>query len=196
MTKPRTVTLLAFVGFVSGFVAYVSLNPKTPHSLNTLTISTMAIALACMGANAITSYIDRDIDTLMERTRRRPLPMGKIRPPERAVYYGLALISLSLAVQLFYGYYGVFWILFGLTFNILVYNAWLKRKNPVNIILGAFAGGAPVMVVWSSVTGELLSLTPLLMVALIVLWTPTHIWSLALRIQTIMYGRRFQCYRL
>jgi len=181
VTKLRTVTLLTFVGFASGFVGYFSLNLKNPHSLNALTVSTMAVAFACMGANALTSYIDRDIDALMERTRRRPLPMGKISPPQRAVYYGLALLSLGLVVQISYGYYGVFWILFGLTFNILVYNAWLKRKTPANIILGAFAGGAPVMVVWSSVTGELLSLTPLLMAALIVLWTPIHIWSLTLR---------------
>jgi len=105
MTKLRTVALLTFAGFTSGVVGYVSSNPKTLHSLNVLMFSTIALAFACMGANAITSYIDRDIDALMGRTRRRPLPMGRIKPPERAVHIGLALLSVSVVLQLF------FWLL-------------------------------------------------------------------------------------
>lgn len=180
VTKLKSVALLTLVGFLAGVVGY-NLNPKTNQGFLALVGSTVAVAIACMGANTITNYVDRDIDALMVRTKERPIPLGKISPPEKALFYGLVLVSLSMAVQSLLNVYGLVWIAVGLFFDIVAYNVWLKRRNPVNVIVGSIAGGAPIMAVWSSTVGEFLSAVPLLMASLVVLWTPIHIWSLAIR---------------
>jgi len=177
VTKPKTVFLLAYVGFAAGIVG-----AKDLSSLEASLPATLAVILASMGANAVTCYIDRDIDALMVRTMRRPLPMGRIKPPQRALYLGALLILASFAILLVKGFlYSVLWASLGLFLNVITYNSYLKRRNPVNVIVGSPAGGTPIMGVWSAVTGEIASITPVLMAALVVLWTPIHIWSLAVR---------------
>lgn len=180
VTKLKSVVLLTFVGFLGGAIGY-GLHPKMNQGLLALLGSTLSVAIACMGANTVTNYVDRDIDALMVRTRNRPIPSGKIQPPEKALGYGIALISLSLTLQSFFSVYGAVWIAIGLLLDIVTYNVWLKRRSPANVVVGSMAGGAPIMAVWSSTVGEFWSLMPILMASLVVLWTPIHIWSLAIR---------------
>ena len=178
VTKPRLVVLLTFVALASGIAAM----GEGYGSPTTLLLSTLAVMFGSMGANAITCYIDKDIDAVMERTRNRPLPTRMIEPPEKALYYGIALGAVSLALATMTGVrWSGLWLLFGLLDNILIYSAFFKRRNPLNIILGAPSGGATVLVTWSAMTGNPIDLPPLFMAMLIVTWTPVHIWSLALR---------------
>ena len=178
VTKPKLVSLLAFTAFVGMFVgarwAAVDLSP-------TLWILGMvAITLGCAGSNAITCFIDRDIDSVMDRTRKRPLPSGRIHPPQKALYLGAALVAASLALALLRNALSSVVIGLGVLDNVVVYSLLVKRRSPWNIILGSFSGGLPAVYGWTFATGSI-GLVPILMAALVVLWTPNHIWSLALR---------------
>ncbi len=178
VTKPRLVFLLTYVALASGMVALF----EGYGDLSILLLSTLSVMFGSMGANAITCYIDRDIDAVMERTRRRPIPAGMIRPPEKALYYGVFLVIIAVILAaLTRVVWSVFWLLFGVFDNIVIYSALFKRRNPINIIIGSPSGGATVLVTWSAMTGSLIDFTPLFMAMLIVAWTPVHIWSLALR---------------
>ncbi len=171
--KFKETLLLVFGGVAGG-----ALTKEFNLSFLLLIIS---LFLAVMGTNAITNYIDRDIDSVMERTKKRPIPSGRIKP-ENAIYFGAILIILSSIFLIYFSfYYALFWILFGIIFDPFLYNWFTKRKTPWNIIIGSFAGGAPVLVVWSGLTNSIISITPFLLMLTIVLWTPIHIWSLAIR---------------
>jgi protoheme IX farnesyltransferase len=178
VTKPRLVSLLVFTAFVGLFVgarwASVALSPGL------WVLGLAAITLGCAGSNAVTCYIDRDIDSLMDRTRKRPLPSGRIDPARKALYLGAALIVASLALALLRNLLSSVVIGLGVLDNVVVYSLLTKRRSPWNIILGAFSGGLPAVYGWTFATGSV-TLVPILMAALVVLWTPNHIWSLALR---------------
>ena len=178
VTKPRLVSLLVFTAFVGMFVgarwAAVALSP----ALWLLGIG--AITLGCAGSNAVTCYIDRDIDSIMDRTRNRPLPSHRIDPPRKALYLGVTLIVVSLSLALLRNALSSFVIGLGVLDNVVVYSLLTKRRRPWNIILGSLSGGLPAVFGWSFATGSV-TLVPILMAALVVLWTPNHIWSLALR---------------
>jgi protoheme IX farnesyltransferase len=176
VTKPRLWVMLAYTAGI-GFLASTKIHPGT---LSDGILAIVAAAMGTAGANAITCYLDRDVDSIMERTMRRPIPTGRIAPPSKALEFGAALVAFSLLILvLAEKYIAALFGLFGLVDNILVYSVWLKRRSPLNIILGGFSGGAPVVVGWT-VNADL-SLTPILMAALVVLWIPSHIWSLALK---------------
>jgi protoheme IX farnesyltransferase len=138
-----------------------------------------ALALGCAGANTITCYIDRDMDQVMERTKGRPIPSGRIRPSERALYWGLFLTVVSLALAWTINPLVFLLGLLGFADNVLVYSLLLKRRSAWNIIVGGFSGGIPVLSGWAAVRGEI-DLTALLMAAVVVLWIPNHIWNLAI----------------
>ena len=141
----------------------------------------MAVSLGSASANVLTCYIDRDIDGVMNRTKLRPLPTGRIFPSSKVLYFGIFLAVLALLISYtLINFLSFTLILFGLLDNVIVYSRVLKRRNPVSIILGGFSGGIPVLIGYVSITNniDLLSLT---MAALVVLWIPSHIWSLALR---------------
>lgn len=174
VTKPPSVLLLVFTA-LGGMIA--ATGPAIP--LDKLAIAFAAITAGCAGANTITCYIDRDIDAVMERTRRRPLPQGIISPKE-ALAWGLFLATIAVILSAFLNAWALFWMLFGLFDNIVIYSLLSKRRTPWNIILGSFSGGAPAVFGWAAMRGEV-ALLPILMAALVVLWTPGHIWSLALR---------------
>lgn len=173
--KLKESLLLVFGGAAGGALV--------PHPFNFIYFYTLFfLFLAVMGTNSITNYIDRDIDAIMERTNKRPLPSGRIHPPKKAIYFGLALIGVGVfGLLLRYLIYPIIWIIFGIIFDPLLYNYMTKRKTPWNIVIGSFAGGAPVMVVWSSLTGRFISPESLMLMLTIVVWTPIHIWSLAIR---------------
>ncbi len=133
---------------------------------------------AAGGAHAVNSWFDRDIDAEMNRTRRRPLPNGRI-PAWHALVIGIALIVLAFAV-LWAGanLLAASLALFGALVYIFVYTIWLKRSTPQNIVIGGSAGAVPPLVGWAAATGRL-DVTALALFGVILFWTPPHFWALA-----------------
>jgi heme o synthase len=175
LAKPRIVGLL----LVTTVPAMVLAANGLPSGW--LVLATVAGgALAAAGANALNCYLDRDIDAMMRRTRRRPLPARDIEPAH-ALVFGLALsvagvALLAMAVNI---------LAAALTaaanlFYVFVYTMWLKRRTPQNIVIGGAAGAVPPMVGWAAVTGRV-GLPAVLMFGIVFLWTPLHFWALSLR---------------
>ena len=138
--------------------------------------------LAAGSANAINCYLDRDIDVLMTRTRRRPLPAHQVEP-ERAVVFGLALGVLSFLVMVYFvNLTAAFLTLLAIGFYVVVYTMLLKRSTPQNIVIGGAAGALPPVIGWAAVTGNI-GLPAVLLFLLVFYWTPPHFWALSLRIR-------------
>jgi protoheme IX farnesyltransferase len=138
--------------------------------------------LAAGSANAINCYLDRDIDLLMTRTRRRPLPAHQV-DPERAVVFGLVLGVISFAVMgWFVNLVAAFLTLLAIAFYVVIYTMLLKRSTPQNIVIGGAAGALPPVIGWAAVTGNV-GLPAILLFALVFYWTPPHFWALSLRIR-------------
>jgi protoheme IX farnesyltransferase len=175
VTKPASVLLLVFTAVAAMVIAAGGWNPSPSLFVSAFA----AVTLGCAGANTITCYIDRDMDSVMERTKRRPIPAGRIYPARRALYWGLLLTVVSLALARSINLLTFLWGLLGFVDNVVVYSLLLKRRSPLNIILGGFSGGIPVLVGWAAVTNSV-SPTALLMAAVVVLWIPNHIWNLAI----------------
>jgi len=143
-------------------------------------VAAVFIGLTCAagGANAINMWFDRDIDAEMTRTRRRPLPAGRI-PPWHALALGIGLNAVAFAVL---------WAqanllaavldLSGALIYVFVYTMWLKRSTPQNIVIGGAAGAMPPLVGWAAATGRL-DLTALAFFGVVLFWTPPHFWALA-----------------
>ena len=178
LTKPKSVALLVFTA-LAGMALAASAHPSALQPL-TLLVGLLAITAGCAGCNALTCYIDRDVDAVMERTRHRPLPDGRIRPAFHAAVFAVGLLAASVALAALGGWLAASLMALGILDNVVVYSAWLKRSSSWNIVLGSVSGGMPVAFGWAFVSGTL-GLAAVLAAALVVLWTPTHIWSLALR---------------
>lgn len=176
VTKPLIVLLLVFSSLATMIVAWV--RTFQPFNANLLAIALVAITAASAGCDTITCYIDRDIDAVMNRTKNRPIPRGRI-VPKRALLWGLILSTIGLLFALSINLLSFLWIALGVLDNVVVYSLLLKRRSSMNIILGGISGGLPVMFGWTAVTGSV-SLLPVLLAALVVLWIPGHIWSLAI----------------
>jgi protoheme IX farnesyltransferase len=140
------------------------------------------VAAGSAAADTLTGYNDRDIDALMERTKNRPIPAGRISP-RNALIFGLILAAVSLVCAWFINIWTFGLMAFGLFDNIIVYSKWLKRRSQSNIILGGFSGGAPALIGYVAVTTQNIEIG-LVMAGLVFLWIPTHIWSLALHVKT------------
>ena len=175
VTKPGSVLLLVFTAIGTMVVA----TGGQAIAWSQFLVALVAITSGCAGANVITCYIDRDIDVLMERTKRRPIPSERIYPPERALYFGLVLALISLVLSWRINLLAFVCMLLGLGDNVIVYSLLTKRRSPLNVILGGFSGGLPVLFGWAAVTGNI-SLEALLIGAIVVLWIPNHIWNLAI----------------
>ena len=133
---------------------------------------------AAGGAHAVNCWFDRDIDATMNRTRRRPLPSGRI-PAWHALAIGVVLIALSVAV-LWAGanLLAAALALAGALVYVFVYTVWLKRSTPQNIVIGGAAGAVPPLVGWAAATGRL-DITALALFGVVFFWTPPHFWALA-----------------
>lgn len=176
VTKPPIVFLLVFTSVATMIIAWKqTLQPLTP---TLLIVATAAIVAASAGCDTLTSYLDRDIDAIMHRTKHRPIPSGRISP-RNALLWGLFLAAIGLVLAYSINPLSFLWIALGVLDNVIVYSLLLKRRNPLNIILGGVSGGLPVMFGWSAVTNGT-ELLPVLLAALVVLWIPGHIWSLAI----------------
>lgn len=176
VTKPPIVLLLVFTSLATLIIAWRhTLLPLTPVLF---AVAMASITAASAGCDALTSYVDRDIDAIMYRTKHRPIPSGRIAP-RRALVWGLLLAFVGLALAYWINLLSFVWIALGILDNVIVYSLFLKRRNPLNIILGGISGGLPVMFGWSAVANTV-ELLPVLLAALVVLWIPGHIWSLAI----------------
>ena len=176
LTKPAIMSLLLLTAVGAMFLAARGV---PPFSLLAATI--VGGAAASGGASALNHYFDRDIDELMRRTRRRPLPAHRV-PDEWAVGLGIVLNIIAFAVlALFANVLAAALAIAGTLFYILVYTLWLKRSTVQNIVIGGAAGAIPPLVGWSAVTGSL-DLSAWLLFAIIFFWTPAHFWALALLI--------------
>jgi len=175
LTKPRIIELLLVTTVPTMVVAARGL-PDGWLVLATL----VGGSLAAGGANAINMVVDRDIDRVMARTRGRPLVTGEITPTAALVFAVVlevvAFGVLALAVNLL----SAVLALSAMLFYVFVYTMWLKRTSSQNIVIGGAAGAVPTLVGWAAVTGHL-ALAPLVLFAIIFVWTPPHFWSLALR---------------
>jgi protoheme IX farnesyltransferase len=176
VTKPPIVLLLVFTSFATMIVAWSQ--TLTPINPLLFVAAIASITAASAGCDTLTSYVDRDIDKIMHRTRARPIPSGRIKP-NKALAWGLFLAAFGLVVAFWINPLSFLWIALGVLDNVVIYSLLLKRRSSINIILGGVSGGLPVMFGWSAVTSSV-SLLPILLAALVVLWIPGHIWSLAI----------------
>ncbi len=178
LTKPRIWGLLVFTGVVAMVVAYRE-TPGAALSPQLLAVGTVALVLGSASAEVLTNYHDRDIDGMMKRTMKRALPAGRVKPSS-ALAFGLAMAALSILVPLLLiNTISAGFMILGLLDNIVVYSLLLKRRSWLNIILGGISGGMPVLVGYSAVSGTVTPIA-LYMSALVIVWIPTHIWSLAI----------------
>ncbi|HYC18228.1 MAG TPA: heme o synthase [Pseudolabrys sp.] len=173
LMKPRVMSLVVFTALVGLAVAPGSLHPVTAFT------ALLCIAVGAGASGALNMWYDADIDAVMTRTARRPVPMGRIRPGE-ALAFGLTLGSFSVVVLgLLVNWVASTLLAFTIFFYVVIYTIWLKRSTPQNIVIGGGAGAFPPMIGWAAVTGSL-SLEPVLLFLIIFFWTPPHFWALAL----------------
>ncbi len=176
LTKPRIVELLLITTIPAMVLAAKGFPPLT-----LIFWTLVGGSLAAGSANAINCYLDRDIDIVMTRTRRRPLPAHEV-DPAHAVVFGIVLGVSSFAVL---GYFvnllSAFLALLAIAFYVVIYTMMLKRTTPQNIVIGGAAGALPPVIGWAAVTGRV-EIPALLLFAVVFYWTPPHFWALALRI--------------
>jgi heme o synthase len=173
LMKPGVMTLVVFTGLAGMFLA-----PGHLHPLQ-MFLTVFCIALASGAGGAINMWYDRDIDAVMLRTARRPIPAGRIAPDD-ALAFGLFLGTGSVMLMgLALNWVAGLLLAAAIAFYIAIYTMWLKRNTPQNIVIGGAAGAFPPMIGWAAVTGDV-SLQPLLLFTIIFMWTPPHFWALAL----------------
>ena len=173
LLKPRVMSLVVFTGFAGLAVAPGDIHPILAA------VAVLCIALASGAAGAINMWYDRDIDALMERTRDRPLPTGKIEPAE-ALSFGVILASGAIMLMfLATNEMAATLLATAVLFYVFVYTIWLKRRTPQNIVIGGAAGAFPPAIGWAAVTGDV-GIEAVVMFLVIFFWTPPHFWALAL----------------
>ena len=173
LLKPRVMTLVVFSG-VAGLV----MAPGHLHPFLAV-VAVACIAIAAGASGAVNMWYERDIDSLMQRTKNRPLPQGRVNPDEAIAFAGvLTLFSVGL-MGLALNWVAAGLLAFASFFYVFIYTVWLKRRTPQNIVIGGAAGAFPPMIGWAAVTGHV-SVESVLLFALIFLWTPPHFWALAL----------------
>jgi len=173
LMKPRVMSLVVFTALVGLAVAPGTLHPMTAFT------ALLCIAVGAGAAGALNMWYDADIDALMTRTARRPVPMGRVRPGE-AFAFGVTLAGFSVVtLGLLVNALAAALLAFTIFFYAAIYTAWLKRLTPQNIVIGGAAGAFPPMIGWAAVTGSL-SLEPIVLFLIIFFWTPPHFWALAL----------------
>ena len=173
LLKPRVMSLVTFSG-LAGLIAA----PGDIHPVIAFT-AILCIAVAAGASGAINMWYDRDIDAVMQRTRRRPIPDGRVDPGE-ALAFGVVLSAAAVVLMgLAVNWVAAAILGFASLFYVFVYTVWLKRRTPQNIVIGGAAGAFPPMIGWAAVTGDV-TLAPIVLFLLIFMWTPPHFWALAL----------------
>ncbi|MDJ0628614.1 MAG: heme o synthase [Rhodobacter sp.] len=194
LLKPRVMSLVVFTALVGLLVAPVPVHPVVTLS------SILFIAVGAGASGALNMWWDADIDAVMKRTAKRPVPSGKVTADE-ALAIGVALSGLSVVMlALATNFLAAGLLAFTIFFYVVIYSMWLKRWTPQNIVIGGAAGAFPPMIGWAVATGGI-SVESVLMFALIFMWTPPHFWALALFMRadydtagvpmlTVTHGRR------
>jgi len=173
LLKPRAMSLVVFTAFVGLAIAPGSLHPLLGFT------ALLCIAVGAGAAAALNMWYEHDIDALMTRTARRPVPMGRVRPGE-AFAFGITLAGFSIVtLGLLVNWVAAALLALTIFFYVVIYTIWLKRWTPQNIVIGGAAGALPPLIGWASVTGSL-SAEPLLLFLIIFFWTPPHFWALGL----------------
>lgn len=173
LLKPRVMSLVVFTALVGLVLAPGTINPVLAI------ISILCIAVGAGASGALNMWYDADIDAVMTRTAKRPIPAGRIRPNE-ALAFGLTLSAFSVAILgLAVNWFAAGLLAFTIFFYAVVYTIWLKRSTPQNIVIGGAAGAFPPMLGWACVTGGV-SLDSIILFMITFMWTPPHFWALAL----------------
>jgi len=180
ISKPRIVVLLVITAVTSMYAASKIIGPELDY-LGLLHII-IAGSLASAGSSALNHYYDKDIDSLMKRTSGRPIPSGKMKA-NHVLIYGVCVSAASVIYAYFtLNEFTTFFIALGIFIYVIIYTAWLKRLNPLNIVIGGFAGSAASMAGWSAATGSM-DILGFLVGFLVFVWTPSHFWCLAMKIR-------------
>ena len=173
LMKPRVMSLVVFTTIVGMYLAPINIHPVL------CIFSILAIALGAGSAGAINQWIDQDIDSIMIRTKTRPIPSGRVDPAEAITFsFVVALISIIM-LGLASNWMAASLLLFTIFFYTVVYSVFLKRRTPQNIVIGGAAGAFPPIIGWCIVSGDI-NIESVLMFLLIFIWTPPHFWTLAL----------------
>ncbi len=177
LTKPRVMTLVVFTGLCGLLVAPAHLPPALGFA------AILCIALGAGAAAALNMWYEADIDAKMKRTASRPLPAGRMDRTS-ALHFGVGLSFFSvLLMGVAANWVAAAILAVSILFYVLVYTVWLKRRTPQNIVIGGAAGAFPPVIGWAAATGDV-TLLPLLLFALIFLWTPPHFWALSLFVRS------------
>ena len=180
VSKPRIIILLVITAVTSMYAGSKFVGPELGgYDIFHIII---AGALASAGSSALNHFYDRDIDSKMERTSKRPIPSGRIHS-RTVLIYGLGVSIVSVVYAAFtLNYVCTFFIALGIFFYVIIYTVWLKRRNPSNIVIGGFAGSAAAMAGWAGATGSI-DILGFLIGFLVFVWTPSHFWCLAMKIR-------------
>jgi protoheme IX farnesyltransferase len=171
--KPRVMSLVVFTGFVGLVLAPGQLHPVLAA------IAVLCIAVGAGASGAINMWYDRDIDAVMRRTEKRPLPAGRMQPGE-ALGFGIVLAVGSVVVMgLAVNWAAAALLALTIAFYVFVYTIWLKRRTPQNIVIGGAAGAFPPLIGWAAVTGDI-GWGAVALFGIIFFWTPPHFWALSL----------------
>ena len=173
LLKPRVMSLVIFTAFVGMLAAPISVHPVVGFA------SILFIAVGAGASGALNMWWDADMDAVMKRTAKRPIPAGKVQPGE-ALYLGAALSGMAvMMLALSSNLLAAGLLAFTIFFYAVIYTMWLKRSTSQNIVIGGAAGAFPPLIGWVVATGSM-SIEGWLMFALIFVWTPPHFWALAL----------------
>ncbi len=173
LLKPRVMSLVVFTGLVGLAVA-----PGTIHPVLAFT-ALLCIAVGAGASGAINMWYDADIDAVMERTKERPIPSGRVSANETLAFGTVLSVASVVLMGLAVNYVAAALLALTIAFYVFVYTMWLKRRTPQNIVIGGAAGAFPPMIGWAAVTGDV-SAESLVLFAIIFMWTPPHFWALSL----------------
>ena len=177
LTKPRVMSLVVFTGLCGLLAAPGSVHPVLGFT------AVLCIALGAGAAGALNQWYEVDLDARMKRTAGRPLPAGRMTR-ETALHFGVGLAAFSVILMgLATNYLAAGILLASILFYVLIYTVWLKRRTAQNIVIGGAAGAFPPLIGWAAATGDVSTL-PVLLFAIIFLWTPPHFWALSLFVKT------------
>jgi protoheme IX farnesyltransferase len=173
LTKPRVMSLVVFTALCGLLAAPGSINPIIGFT------AILCIATAAGASGALNQWYEADLDAKMVRTASRPLPGGRM-DRAAALQFGIGLSAFSVGIMgVAVNWLSAAILAFSIFFYAVVYTIWLKPNTPQNIVIGGAAGAFPPLIGWAAVTGDV-TLLPVLMFAIILLWTPPHFWALAL----------------
>lgn len=173
LLKPRVMSLVIFTAFVGLMAAPAPVHPVVAIA------SLLCVAVGAGASGALNMWWDADIDRHMDRTKDRPVPSGRVAA-EEALGIGIALSLLSVGfLFLFANALAAFLLALTIFYYLVIYSMWLKRRTPLNIVIGGAAGAFPPLIGWAVATGGV-AVEPLVLFAIIFLWTPPHSWALAL----------------